>query len=76
MRTGYTDDQYRLVRLGIDRMAKDQYQDYKYKAHKHFKVDGANALYKEVSTAYWKKCVDLYTSPKNLVSTKFNYYSS
>ena len=76
MRTGHTDEQYRLVRPGVDRMVQDRFRDYKYKVHKHFKNKGANAQHKDLSAEDWKKCVELYTSPKNLVSIQLNYYSS
>ena len=74
LQSTHSDAQYQAMRLSVDRTAKDWYGDYKYKPHCHFKNEGPNVLYKNVSTADWQKCVDLYTSEKFVVSILLNYY--
>ena len=45
MQRDYSEAQLGVLRLSIDRTAKDRYRDYKYKVHCHFKRErGGNSL--------------------------------
>ena len=49
MQRDYSEAQLGVLRLSIDRTAKDRYHDYKYKVHCHFKREGVEIPYKEMS---------------------------
>ena len=76
MQRDYSEAQLGVLRLSIDRTAKDRYHEYKYKVHCHFKREGVGIPYKEMSDEDWVKCVHLFSSEKFRVSTLFAYYSS
>ena len=76
MQRDYSEAQLEVLGLSIDRTAKDRYRDYKYKVHCHFKREGAEIPYKEMSDEDWVKCIYLFSSDKFRVSTIFTYYSS
>ncbi|KAL5569268.1 hypothetical protein UlMin_025843 [Ulmus minor] len=64
MRRDYSEAQLGVLRLSIDRTAKDRYRDYKYKVHCHYKREGAEIPFKEMSDEDWAKCVELFSSEK------------
>ncbi|KAL5570056.1 hypothetical protein UlMin_026631 [Ulmus minor] len=64
MQRDYSEAQLRVLRLSIDRTAKDRYHDYKYKVHCHYKMEGAEIPFKEMSVEDWAKCVELFSSKK------------
>ncbi|KAL5544807.1 hypothetical protein UlMin_008591 [Ulmus minor] len=53
-----------VLRLSIDRTAKDRYHNYKYKVHCHYKREGAKIPFKHMSDKDWAKCVELFSSEK------------
>ena len=68
MRSNYSDAKLGALRLSIDQTAKDRYRDYKYKVHCHYKSEGAEIPFKEMSEEDWAKCVELFSSKKFKVS--------
>ena len=76
MRRDYSEAQLGVLRLNIDRTAKDRYRDYKYKVHCHYKREGAEIPFKEMSEEDWTKCVELFSFEKFKVSNTCTYYSS
>ncbi|KAL5551615.1 hypothetical protein UlMin_001791 [Ulmus minor] len=64
MQRDYSEAQLGVLRMSIDRTAKDRYRDYKYKVHCHFKKEGAEIPFKQMSDEDWAKCIQLFSSEK------------
>jgi len=72
----YSESQLKVLCLSIDWTTKDQYRDYKYKVHYHFKREGVEITYNQMSDKDWVKCFHLFSSDKFRVRTILTYYSS
>ena len=66
----------REVVAGIDWQAADRYHDYKRQANQFFIENGPNILFDNMADDVWQWCVDLFTSPKFIVSITFILHNS